>query len=427
MTTRGKWGPAWLAGLPVKSHYTPGRLAELRDARFRWLIDRAYKHNPFYCQLMDRRGVKPGSIDGLGDIERLPLVSKNMLQLAGDSAWASDLPADKRRLASTSGSTGQPLTLAFSVKDLLFSHAHNLQCMADIGWRPWHRGQALGSQALPEGHLLERFGLCRWPRIDTTQAVVKWLEQYHQLRPQALHCYPSALREFCFEAQKQGGLDWLPGVLSVGGEMYDETITPLALQVFGQRPVAMYGSVEAGRMAVECREARGYHVRLDALHLEILDGEQPVEPGQAGTVYITSLINENIPIFRYELGDVAEWVEGDCPCGSQWPRIRLHQGRASDVIPLPGGRQVPVTELCAVAGNCSAIRQFQFILRTEMELVLRYEPVEGDQGVDLVRSQLELMLPGVDIVLEKTGQLPRTASGKIKRLIDETSAKPGAH
>lgn len=209
--------------------------------------------------------------------------------------------------------------------------------------------------------------------------------------------------------------------------MYDETITPLALDVFGQRPLAMYGSVEASRMAVECREISGFHVRLDALHLEILDGEQPVAPGKAGAVYITSLVNENIPVFRYELGDVAEWVAGDCACGSKWPRIELHQGRASDVIHLQGGRRVPVTELCAIAGNCQAIRQFQFILKAPDTLVLRFERADNGQGFGGVRSELESTLPGIHVTLEESGQLPRTASGKVKRLIDETSAKPGEH
>lgn len=423
----GKWGAGWLTTLPLNSSRSDQRMNVIRDARLRWLLDHANRKIPYYRHLLKQHGVDPATITGFRDISRLPLISKNCLRDAGTGAWAQDLPEKSRYTATTSGSTGQPLELVYSFKDRLFSHAHSLQCMAAYGWRPWMRGMALGSQALPSDHLLERFRLCRWPRVDTSQAVAEWLKSYHHIRPQALHCYPSALREFCFEARRQGGLNWQPEILSAGGELYDETITPLTMEIFGKRPLVMYGSVEAGRTAMECREQNGFHVSPLAVHIELLNDGQPVSAGEPGNVYVTSLINENMPIIRYELGDVAEWVQEKCACGSSWPRIHLHQGRKSDVIHLQGNRHVPVTTLCAIVGNCGAINQFQFILRSPGHLVLRYEPSTQKSGLEQTVSDLEKTLPGIRVTLNESGQLPRTASGKVKRLIDETSAKPGGH
>ena len=159
------------------------------------------------------------------------------------------------------------------------------------------------------------------------------------------------------------------------------------------------------------------------MHIEILNDCRPVKPGETGRVYITSLINTVMPIIRYELGDLAAWVPGDCSCGLWWPRLSLFQGRIGDVIPLPGGRVVPVTTLAAIVGKSHAVRQFQFVRRAETVLVLRYEAAaEGDGSLEAVAEKLRQSLPGIDVKMEKTGQLPRTHSGKVRRYIDEFPA-----
>jgi phenylacetate-CoA ligase len=398
----------------------------LRDRRLVWLIRHAAQTMPFYREMLEDHGVDPGSVSGFGDLDRLPLVTRNALRNAGDAAWAQDLPAEQRILASTSGSSGQPLPLAYRFSDRLRKHAIGLHCMWLYGWRPWHRGMALGSQALPHAHALRHLGICQWTWVDPSRPVREWITEYDHLRPQALHCYPSALREFCFEARERGPLQWLPRTLSVGGELFPAELTPLVTEVFGQAPLVMYGAVEGGRLAFECRAHGGLHVRPDVVHIEILKDGRPALPGETGMVVITSLINTVMPIIRYELGDLAAWEPGECPCGLWWPRLTLSEGRKSEVILLPGGRRMPVTSLGAIVGKSRAVRQFQFVRRAEHVLVLRYEPYgEANDPLEKLRDELCRVLPGIEVQIEQTGQLPRTRTGKVTRYIDETVRIPG--
>lgn len=421
----GHWGLFYLLGIPFRTRISKKRMNVLRDRRLRWLVRHAARSMPFYRELLEHHGVDPGSIGGFGDLERLPLISRNALRDAGDAAWAQDLPAEHRIVASTSGSSGEPLTLAHRFNDRLRHRAIGLHCMSLYGWRPWHRGMALGSQALPHDHRLRHFGICRWTWIDPTRPVSEWLTEYDRLRPQALHSYPSALREFCFEARDRGPLNWLPRVLSVGGEFYPAELTPLVTEVFGQPPLVMYGAVEGGRLAFECRAHRGLHVRPDAVHVEILKDGQPTGPGEAGSVVITSLVSTVMPIIRYELGDLAVWESGECPCGLWWPRLTLYQGRNTDVIPLPGGRRIPITSLSTIVGKSRSVRQFQFVRRAKEVLQLRYEPYgEANDPLETVHRELRQALPGIDVQLERSGQLPRTRTGKVARYIDETTGAP---
>jgi phenylacetate-CoA ligase len=424
--TGGDWGWGYLLGMPFRTRMPRARLETLCDRRLAWLVRHAALTMPFYRELLERNGIDPVSIGGLHDLERLPLLSREMLRGAGDRAWASDLPAQRRIIASTSGSSDEPLTLAYRFEDRLRKHAVGLHCMWLYGWRPWYRGLALGSQALPRDHALERFGISRWAWIDHSRPVREWLEIYERVRPQAFHSYPSALREFCFEVHDRGPLHWRPRVLSVGGELSPEELDPLAVEVFGRPPLVMYGAVEGGRLAFGCGASRALHVRPDAVHIEILRDGRRAAPGETGQVFITSLINTAMPIIRYELGDLAAWVPGACPCGSWWPRLAIHQGRSGDAIPLPGGRRVPVTSLGAIVGKSRSIRQFQFLRRGDSALLLRFEPY-GSPGAELeqLREDLEAALPGIQVRLEACGQLPRTRTGKVRRYVDERN-RPAA-
>ena len=419
----GNWGLAYLLGIPFRRSASKQDMERLRDQRLAWLVRHAWNTIPFYRDLLEQHGTDPASIGGFEHIDQLPLVSREMLRRAGEQAWATDLPARQRIMASTSGSSDQPLSLAYRFSDRLRKHAIGLHCMSMYGWRPWHRGMALGSEALPRDHPFSRFGLARWHWVDPTRPVREWLDDYKQLRPQALHSYPSALREFCFEVMEHGPLEWIPRVLSVGGEFYPPELTPLVTEVFGRPPLVMYGAVEGGRLAFECSEHDGFHVRPDAVHIEILNEGKPVQAGQSGAVHITSLLNTVMPIIRYEVGDLASWRTGECNCGLWWPRISIQQGRKGDVVALPGGRRVPVTRLASVVGKSSSVRQFQFLRRGEDLLVLRYEPRQGhEESLEPILDKLRQTLPGIDVRAERYGQLPRTRSGKVTRYIDETSA-----
>jgi hypothetical protein len=99
----------------------------------------------------------------------------------------------------------------------------------------------------------------------------------------------------------------------------------------------------------------------------------------------------------------------------------MYQGRKSDVIALPGGRRIPVTSLAAIVGKSRSIRQFQFVRRARDALLLRYEPYgEANDPLEEIRDKLRQALPGIDVQLERSGQLPRTRTGKVKRYIDES-------
>jgi phenylacetate-CoA ligase len=308
----------------------------------------------------------------------------------------------------------------YRFSDRLRKHAVNLHCTARYGWRPWHRGMALGSQSLPHDTLVQKLGFCRWTWVDSSRPVSEWIETYAEVRPHVLHSYPSALREFCLQVKAKGGLSFKPRVLSVGGEFYTPELDSLAQETFGILPFVMYGAMEGGRIAFQCSERRGLHIRMDAVDIEILRRGRPMVPGEAGEVVMTSFINTAMPIIRYNLRDTASWDAGPCPCGIWWPRMSLREGRESDVLALPDGRRIPVAHLGSIVGKSPAIRQFQFVQTSPGRLVLNYESrSESDESIRAIFQNLCDALPGVIVHLQSVDRIARTETGKVPCFVNK--------
>jgi len=97
-----------------------------------------------------------------------------------------------------------------------------------------------------------------------------------------------------------------------------------------------YGFNEIGIVATRCREGGRYHVNTEHCLVEIVDDEgRPCPAGQRGHLLATTLTNLAMPLLRYDSGDLAEAVEGPCPCGRSLPAFGAIHGRYRRIANLP--------------------------------------------------------------------------------------------
>jgi phenylacetate-CoA ligase len=86
--------------------------------------------------------------------------------------------------------------------------------------------------------------------------------------------------------------------------------------------ISTYASTEMQTAFTECESGRGGHLQPDLLIVELLDDrDQPVPPGEAGEVTITTLGVEGMPLLRYKTGDLCISHTEACPCGRQTLRL----------------------------------------------------------------------------------------------------------
>ena len=158
---------------------------------------------------------------------------------------------------------------------------------------------------------------------------------------------------------------------------------------------AGYGAVDTGILGFQCSHAVGsvHHMHADHVWLEIVDPGtfEPVENGLEGTVLVTMLDRTLMPLLRYDLGDRARWVDGDCPCGRNSPRFEL-LGRQDDL--RIGISTVAHDEIVAAATSVPGLTsRLQLVKEREDRrdrLVIRVELLESTSAEHRVRLSGEL-------------------------------------
>ena len=227
-------------------------------------------------------------------------------------------PRETLDVVTTSGSSGQPLTLYLDRDRSVVEWAFLNHIWSRIGYRPGDVRATIRYTFAP--HADER----QWeydpglrelrmsPFHLTPNVMADCLSQIRRHRVQFLHGYPSTLLTLALHAIRSR---WQPpeslrGILPISEVMY-ESQRRLAASAFGPLPVQpVYGLSEKVAIAGECGEPFTYEFEPLYGITELLDDAgQPVRPGERGRVVGTGFICPSMPLVRYDTGDRAVLVE----------------------------------------------------------------------------------------------------------------------
>jgi phenylacetate-CoA ligase len=120
-----------------------------------------------------------------------------------------------------------------------------------------------------------------------------------------------------------------------------------------------------------------------------------------GKLVVTSFLRRSQPLIRYELGDLATLDTTPCACGRSFARLTSVEGRADDVLRLPG-----------VAGSTVAVHPIA--IRSPLAAVpelRRYKVVHDRDGLHV---RLELRSGGDEV------------AQRVARILREQLAEAGA-
>ena len=168
------------------------------------------------------------------------------------------------------------------------------------------------------------------------------------------------------------------------------------------------------------------HVFDDHFLPEIVDpvSSEPLAPGELGELVLTTLTKEAFPVLRYRTGDLTSVVAEPCPCGRTNPWIARFTGRVDDMLVIRGVNVFP-SEIEAVVMDDRALNgQYAIVVDRRTTLPELEVHVEAEGPVGPLEERLEERLRlRVRVVTCTPGSLPRTETGKAKRLferVDET-------
>ena len=413
--------------------WTREQLAALQLERLRALLKHAYRYVPYYRQLLTDAGMADGAIDSLGELHKLPLLSKAIIRANNERLKSSQAQGLSR--FNTGGSSGEPLI--FWIGKERVSHDVAAKWRATRWWDVdigdpevviWGSPIELGTQdrvrvlrdVVLRTHLLPAFEMSE-SKLD------EFVDTLRTVKPRMVFGYPSSISLIAGHAAKQGKrLDNLgvKVVFVTSERLYDHQRAAIE-RGFGCPVANGYGGRDAGFIAHQCPEG-GMHITAEDIIVEIVDGEGKVLPaGHEGEVVITHLATRDFPFIRYRTGDVAVLDEQSCPCRRGLPLLKEIQGRTTDFVIAADGTIMHGLALIYVIRDIVGVENFRII--QESMAATRVQLVTGagfaEESIQAIENGLKRRLgQDVAIFVERMAHIPRESSGKYRYVVSHVTA-----
>ena len=351
---------------------------------------------PYYVSLFRRLRLAPADIAGAADLRRLQVMGKAELRQDRERLRSRQLPKGERIHGwfASSGTTGQPTRVLHTEgSNRMFTYLVQRQFR-------WFRFDPAGMFAivrpphsLPprrdgKPHGADATGRLRhWRYVGAFfrtgplayasanlpgEHLLAWLAK---VRPAYLQSYSETLEQLALACDGRWPVDSLRGAQAIAQQL-TPSMRARVESTMGVPVAQAYGLNEIGMVAARCATGR-YHVHAEHCVVEIVDDDgMPAASGTIGRVVVTGLKNPAMPLIRYDTGELAEAVEGPCPCGRTLPSFGAIQGRYSRIAQLPEGtaplvrtfrEKVSHLPVAALVG----LRQFQLHQSHDMSFELR--------------------------------------------------------
>ncbi|GAK57325.1 PaaK1 protein [Candidatus Vecturithrix granuli] len=421
----------------IPDHLPPEELQSLQLEGLIATVNHCYQHSELYEKKLHDADIRPEDIRSLEDLQFLPFTEKEDLQ-EGYPFPLRAVPYEQIvRVHASSGTTGKRKVLCYTAKDIdvwanMFARCYELAGLTTkdrvqlaVGYGLWTAG--VGFQAG-----CERFGAMALP-LGPANADMH-CEMLVDMGT-TVFCSTASMALLMAEEIQQRDLRSKIQVKKIimGAERHSEAMRARIQELMGVEHIFdIYGMTElyGPGTGLDCQFHNGIHYWADLFIFEVLDPLtlKPVPAGQAGELVVTTLRKEGSPLIRYRTHDITRLLDGECPCGTPFPRHDRILGRTDDMFIYRAVNIYP-SQIDHLLSQIQGIgSEFQIHLQhhtdgRDMMLLKIERAAETDSGEDanlaakvaahirhklLVRAEVEIL---------DYGTLPRTIK-KSKRVFD---------
>lgn len=384
----------------------------------------------YYKELFKDISMK--EFNSLEDFEKLPFTDKDDLRNCYPLGIQACPDEDVIRIHSSSGTTGLPVIIPYTKKDvddwtLMFKRCYEMAGVGNLdrvhitpGYGLWTAGisfqagaEAVGAMAIPMGP----------GNTDKQLQVMKDLKS-------TVLCSTSSYALLLAEKIEELGIGdeiFLKRGL-IGSEQWGKKMRRRIEETLGAKLYDIYGLTEiyGPGVAISCDGEDGMHYWDDYFYFEIVNPEtgEVLPEGEYGELVITTLEKEGAPLIRYRTHDLTRIIPGKCSCGSEFPRIDTLKGRTDDMFKVKGVNMYPkqVEEVLAEIEGVSSEYQIMIDHLHGKDILTLYFEMDNGQSVEHIErevfSQFKKKI-GISIYPKAVGmyELPRSEK-KTTRIFD---------
>lgn len=385
------------------------RQLELVDRQIKRLI----KTDSFYGQKYRELGLTGCSCQE--DFDRIPFSSKEDLRFAYPLGIQAVEDREVVRIHSSSGTTGKPVIIPYTAKDVedwatMFCRCYEIagitshdRIQITPGYGLWTAGigfqagcEKLGAMAIPMGP-------------GNTEKQLQMMIDLKSTVICATSSYALLLSE---EISRRGLKDQIflkKGV--IGSERWSDKMRNTIRNSLGIELYDIYGLTEiyGPGIGISCEQNSGMHYFDDYVYIEIIDpvtGER-VEDGKSGEIVITTLVKEGAPLLRFRTHDLSRIIPGKCACGRDYPRLDVITGRSDDMFKIHGVNMFP-SQIESILGMVDGVgSEYRIILGKDVETRrdVLHVTAEAEGRVDFAETARRIS----KMVKSKFGVTPKVA------------------
>ncbi len=421
---------------PNSQLYHPEISEEDTLAKLKVMLKHVSESSPFYQKKFKEANVDIEKIKSLEDLKLLPFTHKEELRDAYPLGLKAVSENEVIRIHSSSGTTGKPVIIPYTRKDVDIWAMMMMRCYMLAGLTSLDRIQITPGYGLWTAGIgfqlgAERLGAMAIPTGPGNTE--KQLEMLVDLKSTALASTSSYALLLAEEIEKRGLKDQIRlKVGIIGSERWSEKMRSRIENELGIETFDIYGLTEiyGPGIALDCSFHEGMHYWSDHLLFEIIDpitGEQ-LPDGNLGELVITTITKEGAPLIRYRTRDLTRIIPGLCKCGCPFPRIDRILGRSDDRIKFkavniyPGQIEDIIHKVPGVSSEYQILltrRDGRDSMTFRVEIEEAEDPIKkGKTEKTLGKAFKDFIGVTVDVVGVKIGELPRSMK-KTKRVIDE--------
>lgn len=358
----------------------PDATAPLREA-----LARA-RQSPFYAARLGGC-----DLDGLIELERLPLTFKSDLRDATPFGMLAVPPHRAWHYHETSGTTGEPISTWCGLTELRAMAAIVQRMVPELAAETilLNRFPLFAPVSFVFEEALRLAGACHIAAGTMSwdvpfERAVDFIRRLGVTAFSSLPLEPILLHDLVCER----GLDPRTAFSTVrvvfcGGAVLPPALRRVIEHDWDARVVEIYGSNETMLMGVGCSRGR-LHLCSELLAVEVLHPitHRPLPPGERGIMTVTSLVHEVMPLVRYVTGDLIRVDPAPCDCGHAGPVAEVF-GRADDLIEIGGSGAMPYEVLDAAYDFADRLgTRILFVLVRRRTLHLLVEVADPAQAAD---------------------------------------------
>lgn len=412
------------------------RLNETQINQIDAQIQRLTQTDSYYGKIYKKLGIQ--GITCQEDFEKLPFSSKEDLRNAYPLGIQAVPDEEIVRIHSSSGTTGKPVIIPYTAKDVddwatMFARCYEVAGITNKdriqitpGYGLWTAGigfqagcEKLGAMAIPMGP-------------GNTDKQIQMMIDLKSTVITATSSYALLLSE---EIEKRGLKDQIhlkKGV--IGSERWSEKMRASIREGLGIELYDIYGLTEiyGPGIGINCEHEAGIHYWDDYIYIEIIDPKTgtPVPDGEEGEIVITTLVKEGAPLIRFRTHDISRIIPEKCSCGRCYPRIDIIRGRSDDMFKVHGVNMFP-SQIEDLLQNVDGVSSEYSVTiahddSTNRDIMILMVEAEGRVSFDETAAHIrELFKSRISVTPKITvvpvGTLPRSEK-KTKRVIDHRFA-----